>query len=254
MFSFAKSDEGPAAGIVDVGWVIDPEWEGTFIWDAPRKLPRPESRTNHAKGVSICPAINDHEARLVELTCPIDIHLRLARDQKGEYGVIAIDGDMSSVRPQYLNKLLMLVPRAEWRHPGRPMLQVMTPYLFVADDPVYLTMLPPFYHYPDTAWPGLTLGGRFPIHIWPRKLVWAFEWYDTSKDILIDRGTPWFYVNFEIMDPSRRTRLIEAEMTKDLREYTNGIRGVTYYVSHTYSLFRTAKERRPKRLLTPKVR
>jgi hypothetical protein len=254
MFSFLKGDEGPAAGVVDVGWVIDPEWEATFIWDAPRKLSRPEARTNHAKGVSICPAINDHEARLVELTCPIDLHLRLTRDQKGDHALIAIDGDMSSVRPQYLNKLLMLVPRAEWRHPSRPMLQVMTPYLFVADEPVYITMLPAFCHYPDKAGPGLTLGGRFPIHIWPRKLVWAFEWYDTSKDILINRGDPWFYVNFEIVDPSRRTRLIEAEMTKDLREYTNGIRGVTYYVSRTYSLFRTAKERRPKKLLTPKAR
>jgi hypothetical protein len=254
LFSFLRRADAPTASVVDVGWVIDPEWEATFIWDAPHKLPRPEARTNHAKGVSVCPAINDHEARLVEVTSPIDIHLRLGRDQKDGPALVAIDGDMSSVRPQYLNKLLMLVPPAEWRHPRRPMIQVMTPYLFVADEPVFVTMLPAFYHYPDRPLPGLTLGGRFPIDIWPRKLVWAFEWYDTSNDILINRGDPWFYVAFETQDPSRRTRLVEAEMTKDLREYTNGIRSVTYYVSRTYSLFGTAKERRPKKLLTPKTR
>jgi hypothetical protein len=115
-------------------------------------------------------------------------------------------------------------------------------------------MFPAFYHYANEPQPGLTLGGRFPIDVWPRKLVWAFEWFDTSKDLLINRGDPWFYVNFETRDPACRTRLIEAEMTKPLREYTNGIRSVTYYVNRTYSLFSTAKERRPKKLLSPKKR
>jgi hypothetical protein len=43
-------------------------------------------------------------------------------------------------------------------------------------------------------------------------------------------------------------------MTEDLRAYTNGMRGVTNYVSRTFSLFNTAKSRRPKTLLTPKAR
>jgi hypothetical protein len=115
-------------------------------------------------------------------------------------------------------------------------------------------MTPPFYHYPRKPLPGVTLGGRFPIDVWPRKLVWAFEWHDGASEIHINRGDPWFYLSFETEDPSRRTRLIEADMTKELREYTNGIRSVTYYVSQTYSLFGTARERRPKKLLTPKTR
>jgi len=43
-------------------------------------------------------------------------------------------------------------------------------------------------------------------------------------------------------------------MTEDLRAYTDGMRGVTNYVSRTFSLFNTAKSRRPKTLLTPKTR
>ena len=82
MFSFLNRDNSHAAAAADIGWLIDPEWEAGFIWDAPRKLSRPEARTNHSKGVSICPAINDHEARLVELVSPIDIHLRLGRSPR----------------------------------------------------------------------------------------------------------------------------------------------------------------------------
>src|SRR5471032_585688 len=91
MVSFLKRHK--STGPADVGWVIDPEWEASFIWDAPHKLPRPEARTNHAKGVSICPAINDHEARLVEITCPFDLHLRFRKDQKGDPIIVTIDGD-----------------------------------------------------------------------------------------------------------------------------------------------------------------
>jgi hypothetical protein len=72
--------------------------------------------------------------------------------------------------------------------------------------------------------------------------------------LIIHRGDPWFYVSFETEDPSGRVRLVEGEMTEDLRAYTNGMRGVTNYVSRTFSLFSTAKSRRPKTLLTPKAR
>jgi hypothetical protein len=43
-----------------VGWVIDPARDATLIWDAPRKLTRPEGRTANTNGLSNCPAITDH--------------------------------------------------------------------------------------------------------------------------------------------------------------------------------------------------
>jgi len=241
-------------GAVEVGWVIDPDQEAAFIWDVPHKLVRSDPKPAHAKSVSKCPAINDHESRFTEIKCPIDIHLRFGRDQRGAPTIVGVEGDMSSIRPQYLSKLLMPVNPTEWRHPGRPIIQIITPYLFVADEPAYLTMLPAFNHYSASPLPGLMLGGRFPIHVWPRELVWAFEWHDTAREIHIRRGDPWFYVCFETEDPSRNARLVEAEMTPALREYTKGISGVTNYVSRTFSLFDIAKQRRPKRLLKPKIR
>ncbi|MFM9889589.1 MAG: hypothetical protein ACKVOE_02940 [Rickettsiales bacterium] len=253
MFSFCKKPEGAGDNrVVDVGWVLDTERAG-FIWDAPRKLTKPTGKTTHAKGVNYCPAVVDHEARLFEVTSPVEIMLRF--DGSGpEPAVKMLAGDQSTIRGKHLNGLFTIVNRKEWRDPSRPMLQFVTPYLFIADEPVFITQMPPCYHYNPAPWPGLLIGGRFPIDVWPRGLVWAFEWYDTSKDLIIKRGEPWFYVSFEVPDASRRVRLIEAEMTPALREYTDGTKGVTNFVSRTFSLFDTARERRPKTLLVPKVR
>lgn len=241
-----------AGRTVDVGWVIDPAREATFIWDAPRKLGHAASSSAHAKSVANCPAVSDHEARLIEITCPIDIKLRFFRDAQGNPSMGAIDGDQSSVRPQQFSQMVMAVHPSEWRHPQRPLIQVMTPLLFVADQPVWMTQMPAYYHRPQPPLPGTMLGGRFPIHIWPRELVWAFEWHDVNTDLIIRRGDPWFYLSFETQDPSGHVRILEAEMTEPLRSYANGMRGVSNYVSRTFSLFKTATARRPETLLVPK--
>src|SRR3546814_18148992 len=94
--------------------------------------------------------------------------------------------------------------------------------------------------------------GRFPIDIWPRPLQWAFEWHDTEKDLILRRGEPLFYVRFDGPDPAAPTRLIEAKKTPELERYMASIPGVTEIVGQNYSLFKTARERRPARVLYAK--
>ena len=81
----------------------------------------------------------DHEARLFEVPCPIDVNLAFRFDQEGRPAVVNLDGDRSAIRPRALNDMLAIVNRKEWRHPDRPIIQLVTPYLFVADEPVWLT-------------------------------------------------------------------------------------------------------------------
>jgi hypothetical protein len=126
---------------------------------------------------------------------------------------------------------------------------VSTPYRFIADEPVWLNQHPPYHHYRDPPWPGLLIGGRFPIDVWPRALMWAFEWWDPSKEISIRRGDPWFNVRFETVDPSRSVRLVEAQMTSELKDYCRNLDGVTNYIGQTFSLFAEARARRPEKLL-----
>jgi hypothetical protein len=171
------------------------------------------------------------------------------RDEKGEPKVRDLAGDMSSIRRKHLGQTVAIMAQKEWRHPERPIIQIPTPYVFLADEPVYMTQLPPFVHFRKPQLPGTVIGGRLPIHIWPRPMMWALEWHDPSEPIVLKRGEPWFYVRFETHDPSRPVRLVEATLTPPVDEYIKGLSGVTNYVQRTFSLFATAKERRPAKLL-----
>jgi hypothetical protein len=84
--------------------------------------------------------------------------------------------------------------------------------------------------------------------------MWAFEWHDTAKDLVLRRGDPLFYVQFEGMDPARPMQLVEAEKTAELTAYLEKLSGVVNYVNQTFSLFKAAEAMRPKKLLVPKTR
>lgn len=240
--------------MVEVGWAIDSD-KATFIWDGPSRVSRDQPRARHAKSVTFCPAVLDHEARLFQVPCPIDLQLRCRIDEKTKQPVLTNPaGDQSSIRPKALSQFMVMVNAKEWRHADKPIIQMFTPYIFVADERVYITQLPPICHFQPTPWPGLVVGGRMPIDVWPRHLMWAFEWHDLSKDLILRRGEPWFYLRFETDDAARPVRLIEADMTPELKEYVRGLSGVTNYVNRTFSLFDTARARRPRSLLVAKKR
>jgi hypothetical protein len=253
MFSLFKRAHAALARQAEVGWIIDAEKAG-FIWAEPTRVRTEESDQTHAKSLRVCPAMLDHEARLFEVACPIDLRVKLAKDDKGQLTLVNTAGDQSTIRSKHLGQMLVLVPQKEWRKKDRPVIQIITPYLFLADEPIYMTQLPAFNHYQPNPLPGVLVGGRFPIDVWPRHLMWAMEWHDTSRELILKRGEPWFYVRFEAQDPSRPIKLVEAEMTPVLTEYLKGVSSVTNYVNRTFALFKTARERRPKTILTRKMR
>lgn len=239
--------------VVEVGWLLQTQKAG-FIWEAPRQFTRLDPAPQHAKSVQMCPAVLDFEARTFEVPCPLDLHLRFKFDERGQPQLINAAGANSAIRSRHLREMVAVMNRAEWRHPDRPVLQLVTPYTFVADEPVYMTQTPPYLAWRDPPLPGVMIGGRVPVHVWPRQLMWAFEWMDPGRDLVLRRGEPWFYVRFETEDPSRQVRLVEAELTAELREYLDGMASVTNYVKRTFSLFDTARERRPAKLLVKKQR
>jgi len=247
-FCAALSGEDRSSEPVVVGWLIDAP-SASLIYDDPRRVRTESSGKQHVKSAARCPAVIDMESRYFMIACPYDLHLRVEKDDSGKWRLRNVAGQNGTARHAQLAKHLHFVTQAEWRHPERPMLQVTAPYRFISDDPVYLTQCGPFMHYSSHAWPGVVFGGRFATHIWPRALQWAFEWFDTSKDLVIKRGDPWFYVMLESLNPARQVRLVKAAMTPGLKEYLQGIDGVTNYVNQTFSLYGRAVERRPQRLL-----
>lgn len=239
--------------ILTAGWLMDPVKAAT-IWFSPEALDLPVLEDPSAKAVTACPAVLQHEARLYQIRCPIDACFS---------GVIRPDGSLSfnnelghdsPIDVKFLDELIVPMPPDQWRHPKRPIFQIVTPYRFIADDYCFLDEVAPFHDYKADRWPGLVIGGRFQLDVWPRRLMWAFEWHDVSKPLTLKRGEPWFYVRLEGADPAMTSRLVEAQWTPELKEYIDGIDTVTNYVKKTFSLFKTAQERRPLSLLSQRRR
>lgn len=82
--------------------------------------------------------------------------------------------------------------------------------------------------------------------------MWAFEWHDISKDLILKRGEPLFYCQFDGFDPSRTVKLVQAEKTPDLLQYMEQISGGVNYVNQTFSLFSEIENNRPSLLISIK--
>lgn len=248
-----RPEDGPSSGPVTVGWFLA-ETKGGVLFDAPERVTQRPPNKGHAKSAARCPAVVQMESRYFVVKCPYDLHIGFSRDDKGKPQLVNRAGAASPVRGSKLAQVLTLVAEGEWRFPDRPTVQLSLPYCFIADETVYLTQLGTFAHYRRDPLPGTIFGGRFPINIWPRPLMWAFEWHEPDRDLILRRGEPLFYVQFEAQGPDRPVQMVEAERTPDLIAYLDSLSGVVNYVNQTFALFKAAEATRPARLLRAKER
>lgn len=242
---------GPRSGPVTVGWFLV-ETKGAVMFDPPERPMFRQTNRTHAKSAGRCPAVIQMESRYFVVKCPFDLHIGFARDDKGKPTLVNRLGAASPVRTNKLGQVLTLVQESEWRYPDRPTVQLHLPYCFIADEPVYITQIGTFAHYRKDPLPGTIFGGRFPVHVWPRPLMWAFEWHEPEKDIVLKRGEPLFYVQFEAEGPDRPVNITEAARTPELLAYVEKLSGVVNFVNQTFGLFKAAEEMRPPKLLVPR--
>ena len=247
--TFENTQDLPAGrGPVQVGWFLT-EKKGGIIYDPPERVRSVEMNREHAKSASRCPAVINMESRYFLVRCPFDIHIGFARDDKGKPILRNLAGTQSAIRASKLGDKLHLTSEVEWRTKGVPTIQLSLPYTFIADEPVYASQVSPFMHYNRDPLPGTIFGGRFPINVWPRPLMWAFEWHEPEKPIKLKRGDPLFYMGFEGPSPDRPITMSEVELTPELQDYMDLISGAVNYVNQTFSLFEAAEARRPETLL-----
>ena len=233
-----------------IGWLIEDGRPGNFIYQSPKPIVIDRDKPLSHMAVQACPAVNQFESRYFEVTTPFDLRLRCEK-KNNEFEIYSVP-EGTRIDEELIKRNLNLMPKEAWRRGDRPVIQIECPYAFVTDENVYLTQFPPFLEFNSSYWPGVLISGRFNITNWPRTLSWAFEWCDLSKDLILKRNKPWFYVFFESDNPEDSFKLIEAEYTQELRKYKSSMLHTPRFVSNTFSLFKTAKERRPKKLLVEK--
>jgi hypothetical protein len=251
--TFENPMEGARTGPVTVGWMLAEKKAG-IIYFPPERVRSADLSKRHAKSASRCPAVINLESRYFVIRCPFDINIGFARDDKGKPVLRNLSGEASAIRASKLGEKLHITNEVEWRRPEVPTIQLSLPYVFLADEPVYMSQVAPFMHHAREPLPGTIFGGRFPIHVWPRPLMWAFEWHDIARPLKVNRGEPLFYVTFETMPQDRSVAVVEAEETAELKEYMELISGAVNYVNQTFSLFEAAEARRPATLVSPVAR
>ncbi len=253
---FKPEDQCPVkhkSGPVQIGWLLSEPRSGV-VYSPPERIRSADVNRTHAKSASRCPAIINMESRYFMIRVPFDMHLRFVRDKTGKPGLRNMLGESSPIRANILSQKLNITTESEWRYPDRPTIQIALPYLFVTDEPVFMSQVGAFMHYAKNPIPGTIFGGRFAIHNWPRPLMWAFEWHDTTKDLILKRGDPWFYVTFETLPQERPVTVFESELTPELQKYLDHIAAAVNYVGQTFSLFKDAERMRPEKLVCPMKR
>ncbi|MHC8864657.1 hypothetical protein ACYVVI_05645 [Arenicellales bacterium IMCC57338] len=185
------------------------------------------------RGPLSCPAVVDRSRRIFSVAAPFDLRFRFTGNM-----------DNPEIRPVYpdtsitfdkLKGVFVLSPKEEWISPDRPVLQLMTPYVFYSEKACYLTQTFPREEIGRGA-PFRIIEGRFPIHRWKRPLSWAAEWVDTSRDIVLRRGKPWFDLSFETESPEDSLRLSRVLLSNELEKELLENKDVTSYVRGTFSL------------------
>lgn len=235
---------------LDVGWFVD-EPQAKFVFPEPQPLFKQRQKALSRRAVQACPAINELERDYFLLKFPFDLRLRCVKNAASFDLHVVEDG--TRIDNDLVSRFVHLMETNLWRSPNAPVIQIKVPYFFLSDDPCFMTMLAPYMSRNMVDWPGLFIGGRLPISLWPRTLNWAFEWTNLNEDLILRRGQDLCYLYFEGSTLRSKVSLHELELTEELVEYRRGIASVPKFMSNTFSLFETALKRRPSQLMKKKI-
>jgi hypothetical protein len=157
----------------------------------------------------------------------------------------------TTVNEAKLEAMFRLEPRDLWRSSAIPLVQIPSPYCFVADEPIEIEQFPPIFADTTTLnW--RLIPGRFDIYGWQRPLNWAFEWDTKCGDLIIKMGEPLYYVRFYDKSGSLipNPDLVRTPLTDELRSRLNASSGVTSLQRGTAALIKKSAEERSGPLLS----
>ena len=147
-----------------------------------------------------------------------------------------------------LQGLVTLHQPQEMHDIKKPMFQFNLNYLFIADEPCLMEILPPFMH--KDKFPGEVIGGSYNIHSWVRSISWGFVFNDIKKPLVVKRGDPLCYVKFTTPDLKSKVTLKECLLTDDIIRELDRKRFLTEFKKGgIINLMTRALKLRPKKLI-----
>lgn len=151
----------------------------------------------------------------------------------------------TSLTQAKVQELVKVEPKSSWRDLQAVVIQIPSPYLFFADEPVVMRQDPVQLSTPSShSW--RLIPGKFNIYDWQRPMNWAVEWYPQAGDFIIKAGEPMYYLSFENPEgpPPSSVDLVECELTPELESRLKQTRGVTAIKRGVVPLFALARVKR----------
>ena len=165
-----------------------------------------------------------------------------------ERDVVNVMVSSDEVDTQQLQNLVTLHQPNEMYDTKKPMFQFNLNYLFIADDPCLMEILPPFMHMDK--FPGEVIGGSYNIHSWIRSISWGFVFANTKNKLVIKRGDPLCYVKFTTPKLNSFVQLKECILTDDIIKELDRKRFLTQFKKGgIINLMSRALKLRPKKLI-----
>jgi hypothetical protein len=202
----------------------------------------PEKRLSHYNkpltpvAVQSCPAVRSFQAQSYIVRCPYDLRLRTLHVEN-EIRIHVVPNS-TSINTEKLKSVFTVSARSEWRDAETPVLQISTPYVFHSDKNIVLVQRHPTeFDIKRLSW--RLIEGEFDIGSWVRPLSWAIEWADTSRDLWLRRGDPWFALELRDGAIEGQVKLVRKPMNDDLRGSLLANKDVSSYIKGTFSLQRS---------------
>ena len=209
------------------------------------KTPKIVNKEYNKRGIIDCPSYQGFYSNMFVLKSPI------AFDVEPQDGTVRITS--KEVEEQELHSLFVVHRPEEMYDTKKPMFQLNLNYLFVADEPCLMEILPPFMH--DDKFPGEVVGGSFNIHSWIRTISWGFVFNSTRTKLSIKRGDPLCYIKFTTPNLTNKVSLDECILTDELKRELDRKRFLTNFKKGgIINLMSRALKLRPKKLIKKEPR
>ena len=225
---------------VKIGWCVHSQYEwNELIYSIPESL---DLNEGHSAQYVRCPAVKHYCKNTFVIKSAFDIHLRFDKVSKS---IKYVEG---SLDPNLVKEIIVQFHPKEWRNDLTPIFQLNIDNGFVADQPVWMEVMPPFYNTPK--YPGLITPGTFDIYSWQRMISYGFEWLESDKDYIIRRGDPLMYVRFRSEDPSDSFKLVKIKMDDQLKRDINKCQSVKFVLKdYSWGFMKLNRKLRAKRYI-----
>ena len=226
-----------------IGWCIE-STKYKLAFEPPKKLFAPKDQSINRKGYLSCPSVRSYVEDTYVITSPYSIKLRYI--EKDEHYEICPVFPFTSIHNSLVNTLVHPEHPSTWRKKNFVTIQIPSPYIFFADEEIFMEQGQPILT--DTTklnW--RLIPGKIDIYSWQRPLNWAFEWDISGGDFIIKAGEPIYTLRF--FSKSKKplsVELKEYKMNKKIEDQLELTRGIAQVKTGLNPFFEKAKLKRKK--------